>query len=78
MNMQLNKSRKSIWVLMGICFLMCIALMMIGTFSYLLKGWLIWDFEKPFPFGKKEIITILKISALGIPVGMVFWIFGIR
>ncbi|MEL2240528.1 hypothetical protein PAS25_05890 [Leclercia adecarboxylata] len=76
--MQLNKSRKSIWVLMGICFLMCIALMMIGTFSYLLKGWLIWDFEKPLPFGKKEIMTILKISFLGIPMGMVFWIFGIR
>jgi hypothetical protein len=47
-------------------------------FSYLVKGWLIWDFDKPFPFGKKEMITILKISALGIPTGMVFWIFGIR
>ncbi len=76
--MRLNNSKKSIWVLLGICFLMCIALMMIGTFSYLLKGWLIWDFDKPFPFGKKEMITILKISALGIPTGIVFWIFGIR
>ena len=63
---------------MGICFLMCIALMIIGLFSYLVKGWLIWDFDKPFPFGKKEMITILKISFLDIPAGMVFWIFGIR
>ncbi len=63
---------------MGICFLMCIALMIIGLFSYLVKGWLIWDFDKPFPFGKEEIITILKISVLGLPAGIVFWIFGIR
>ncbi|QIK15152.1 hypothetical protein G7090_18005 [Leclercia sp. 29361] len=76
--MRLDNSKKSLWALLGICFLMCIALMIIGLFSYLVKGWLIWDFDKPFPFGKEEIIIILKISGLGMPAGMVFWIFGIR
>jgi hypothetical protein len=52
--------------------------MIIGLFSYLVKGWLIWDFDKPFPFRKEEIISILKISVLGLPAGIVFWIFGIR
>jgi len=54
------------------------ALILLGIFSYLLKGWLIWDFNKPFPFGKAEIVTILKISLLGIPAGLVFWIFDVR
>lgn len=76
--MRLDNSKKSLWTLLGLCFLMCIALMIIGVFSYLVKGWLIWDFDKPFPFGKEEMITILKISVLGIPAGIVFWIFGIR
>lgn len=35
------------------CFFMCIALIILGIFSYLLKGWLVWDFDKPFPFGKE-------------------------
>ncbi|WP_415823060.1 hypothetical protein, partial [Klebsiella aerogenes] len=47
-------------------------------FSYLLKGWPVWDFDKSFPFGKTEIATILKISLLGIPAGLVFWIFDVR
>ena len=74
----MDNSKKSFRALLGICFLMCIALMMIGLFCFLVKGWLIWDFDKPFPFGKDEFITILNIGALGIPAGMVFWIFGIR
>lgn len=60
------------------CFFMCIALIILGIFSYLLKGWLVWEFDKPFPFGKEELITILKISLLGVPTGLVFWIFGVR
>ncbi|NUU64730.1 hypothetical protein HQN64_01210 [Enterobacteriaceae bacterium BIT-l23] len=76
--MKLNNSKKTIWTLFFICFLMCIALIMIGSFSYLLKGWLSWEFDKPFPFGKAEVITILKISLLGIPTGLVFWVFDIR
>ncbi len=75
--MKKNSSKKPIWTLFFMCLLMCIALIMIGAFSYLLKGWLIWDFDKPFPFGKNEIITILKISMLGIPAGFVFWIFDV-
>lgn|GEM_PF-942404 len=76
--MKLNSPQKSIWALFFICFLMCMALILLGIFSYLLKGWLIWDFNKPFPFGKAEIVTILKISLLGIPAGLVFWIFDVR
>ncbi|WP_419964293.1 hypothetical protein [Pantoea vagans] len=76
--MKLNNPQKSIWTLVLVCFFTCIALITIGTFSYLLKGWLIWEFDKPFPFGKVEIVTILKISLLGIPIGLVFWIFDIR
>lgn len=76
--MKLNSSEKTIWTLFFMCFFMCMALIMIGTFSYILKGWLIWAFDKPFPFGKEEIATILKISLLGIPIGAVFWFFDIR
>ncbi|SER21905.1 hypothetical protein SAMN05216522_1152 [Rosenbergiella nectarea] len=76
--MKLNSPKKPIWTLFLMCLLMCIALIMIGTFSYLLKGWLIWDFDKSFPFGKNEMITILKISLLGIPAGFVFWKFDVR
>lgn len=76
--MKLNSSKKSIWTLLFMCLLMCLALIMVGTFSYLLKGWLIWDFNESFPFGKKEVASILKISLLGIPTGVVFWIFDVR
>lgn len=76
--MRLNSSNKSIKTLLVMCFFMCISLIILGVFSYLLKGWLIWDLDKPFPFGKNELITILKISSLGIPTGLVFWIFDIR
>lgn len=76
--MKLNSSKKSIWPLFFLCSLTCLDLTLIGFFSYLLKGWLIWDFDDSFPFGKAEIITILKISLLGIPTGFVFWIFDIR
>ncbi len=76
--MKLNNTRKPIWTLLFICLLMCIALIIIGALSYLLRGWLIWDFNKSFPFEEEEIVTILKISLLGIPTGLVFWIFDIR
>ncbi|ATG64567.1 hypothetical protein BvCmsNSP027_04348 [Escherichia coli] len=76
--MRLNSTNKSIKALLVMCFFMCIALIILGIFSYLLKGWLVWDFDKPFPFGKEELITILKISLLGVPTGLVFWIFGVR
>lgn len=76
--MRLNSTNKSIKELLVMCFFMCIALIILGIFSYLLKGWLVWDFDKPFPFGKEELITILKISLLGVPTGLVFWIFGVR
>lgn len=76
--MKLNNTKKSVLVLLLLCFLMCVALIMIGTFSYLFKGWLIWEFDKPFPFGQEEIVTILKISLLGIPTGLIFWLFDIR
>ncbi|MCX8957729.1 hypothetical protein [Erwinia psidii] len=76
--MKLNSPKKPISALFFMCFLMCIALIFLGIFSYLLKGWLVWDFNKPFPFGKAEIVTILKISLLGIPTGLVFWIFDVR
>ncbi|RTY52562.1 hypothetical protein EKL29_22695 [Pantoea sp. YU22] len=76
--MNKNKKRKSIGVLFVLCFYSCIALFFIGAFSYLLRGWLLWDFDKPFPFGKDEIATVLKIGLLGIPTGFVFWFFNIR
>jgi len=76
--MRPDSSNKSIKTLLVMCFFMCIALIVLGIFSYLLKGWLIWDLDKPFPFGKDEFITILKISLLGIPTGLVFWICGVR
>ncbi|MGK3144632.1 hypothetical protein [Pantoea sp. C2G6] len=76
--MNINKSKKSIWLLVFLCLGMCLVLMIGGIFSYLLKGWLIWDFDKPFPFGKEEVVKILKISLLGVPTGLVFWIFDIR
>ncbi|AVZ82908.1 hypothetical protein DBV23_12130 [Edwardsiella ictaluri] len=76
--MRLNSTNKSIKTLLVMCFFMCIALIILGIFSYLLKGWLVWEFDKPFPFGKEELITILKISLLGVPTGLVFWIFGVR
>lgn len=76
--MNLNKPKKSTWLLIYLCFGMCLVIMLGGTFSYFLKGWLIWDFDKPFPFGKEEVVTILKISLLGIPTGFIFWIFDIR
>lgn len=76
--MKIHNSNKSIWALLVMCSLMCVALILIGIFSYVLRGWLMWDFNRPFPFGKNEIIIILKISLLGIPMGLVFWIFGIR
>lgn len=76
--MRLNSTNKSIKALLVMYFFMCIALIILGIFSYLLKGWLVWDFDKPFPFGKEELITILKISLLGVPTGLVFWIFGVR
>lgn len=76
--MRLNNLKKSMWELFLMCFLVCAALVIIGFFSFLLRGWLIWDFDKPFPFGKVEIIKILKISLLGVPTGLVFWLFNIR
>ena len=76
--MKLKSPKKPIWTLFFMCCLMFVALIMLGTFSYLLKGWLVWDFNKPFPFGKAEIVAILKISLLGIPAGLVFWIFDVR
>ena len=76
--MKRNNPKKPLWGLLFICVLMSISLIMIGTFSYLLKGWLLWDFNEQFPFGKEEVITVLKISLLGIPTGLVFWIFNIR
>ncbi|MGP4131833.1 hypothetical protein OJE16_19675 [Pantoea tagorei] len=76
--MNKNENRKSIGALFFLCFCICIALVLIGTFSYLLRGWLLWDFNKPFPFGKNEIAIILKMSLLGLPTGFVFWVFNIR
>lgn len=76
--MNLNKPKKTISLLIFLCVGMCSVLIIGGFFSYLLKGWLVWDFNKPFPFGKAEIVTILKISLLGIPAGLVFWIFDVR
>lgn len=76
--MNLNKPKKSMRLLIYLCIGMYFVLIIGGLFAYLLKGWLIWEFDKPFHFGKVEIITILKISLLGIPVGLVFWLFDIR
>ncbi|AWH87775.1 hypothetical protein HYN51_03880 [Limnobaculum parvum] len=76
--MNLHNWKKSILTLIYLCFLMCIPLLLIGVFSYFLKGWFIWDFDKPFPFGKEEIVTILKISLLGFPIGLVLWLFYYR
>lgn len=76
--MKKNENRKSIGALFFLCFYTYIALVFMGTFSYLLRGWLLWDFNKPFPFGKDEIATVLKISLLGVPTGFLFWVFDIR
>jgi len=76
--MKKNENRKSIGALFFLCFYTCLALVFIGAFSYLLRGWLLWDFNKPFPFGKDEIAIVLKISLLGVPTGFVFWVFDIR
>ncbi|KEY57333.1 hypothetical protein [Serratia sp. DD3] len=76
--MNLNRRSKSFNVMIYLCFLMCVGLIMIGLFSYLLKGWLVWNLDEPFPFGKEEIVTILKISLLGVPMGIIFWLFDIR
>lgn len=75
--MSLNNSSRSLLRLVSVCLLTSIALIFVGVFSYLLKGWLIWDFGKPFPFGSAEIVTVLKISLLGVPAGLVFWFFNI-
>ena len=76
--MNKNKYKKSIFLLTYLCLGMYLVLIVGGVFAYLLKGWLIWDFNEQFPFGKEEIVTILKISLLGIPAGLMFWIFDIR
>lgn len=76
--MNLNKSKRSVGLLIFLCIGMCLVFVVGGLFAYLLKGWLIWDFDKHFPFGKSEIITILKISLLGFPIGLVFWLFNLR
>ena len=76
--MNKNKYKKSIFLLTYLCLGMYLVLIVGGFFAYLLKSWLIWDFNEPFPFGKEEIVTILKISLLGIPAELMFWIFDIR
>lgn len=76
--MPLNNPIRPLWKLFAVCFTTCTTLIILGLSSYLLKGWLTWDFEKPFPFGYAEIVTILKISLLGIPTGLVFWFFDIN
>jgi hypothetical protein len=76
--MPLNNLNRQLWKLFIVCLITSITLIILGLFSYLLKGWLIWDFEKPFPFGRTEIVTILKISLLGIPTGLIFWFFDIN
>lgn len=76
--MPINNLNRPLWKLFAVCLITSATLIILGLFSYLLKGWLIWDFEKPFPFGSTEIVTILKISLLGIPTGFVFWFFDIN
>jgi hypothetical protein len=76
--MNLNKPKKSVKLLVFLCFGMCAVFIVGGLFAYLLKGWLVWDFDKPFPFGKTELITILKVGLTGFPIGLVFWLFDVR
>jgi hypothetical protein len=71
--MPVNNPNRPLWKVFAVCLITSTILIILGFFSYLLKGWLTWDFEKPFPFGSIEIVTILKISLLGIPTGLVFW-----
>lgn len=72
------KRKKSVRLLAFLCVGFFISLTICGFFAYLLKGWIIWDFDKPFPFGKEEIVTILKISLIGFPIGFFLWLFDIR
>ena len=76
--MKLSKSKKSVKLLIFLCIGIFLSFTVCGAFAYLLKGWFIWEFDKPFPFGKTELITILKISFIGFPIGFFLWLFDMR
>lgn len=76
--MSIRNNRGAIQSLALLCCSMCFVFVAGGLFSYLLKGWLIWDLDKPFPFGWNEGFIIMKISLLGFPMGFVLWVFNVR
>ncbi|WP_413721394.1 hypothetical protein ACL2XG_20630 [Sodalis sp. RH24] len=71
--MKRNKLKFCLFLLIYMCFSMVFIFIVSGVFAYLLKGWLMWEFDKPFPFGKEEIKIICKIGLTGFPIGIILF-----
>jgi hypothetical protein len=70
--------KKSIFILLYLCISIPLGLFIAGIFSGISISFIILDFNEEFPFSKKEIYQYLKISIIGVPIGLALWFFNYR